>query len=228
MTRALVPIAILKRQSVSAGLIKLLGTMDVTVLGYHILPEQADPDQARRQYEARAVDALEDITEEFRQAEGEADYRLVFTHDRKQTIQRVADEINSQAFVIPETAGPIKRLLVPLSGEITIERVLSFVAELIGNRDLDVTLFLVREDGPDEAQERLDTATDMLSEHGIDVRKKLESNTTPFAGLIDAVAGHDAIVMGEQAPSFRSLLFGDETDRVATESVGPVIVVRRN
>jgi nucleotide-binding universal stress UspA family protein len=228
MTRVLVPIAILKRQSVSTGLINLLGTMDVTVLGYHVLPEQTDPDQARRRYEARAIDALEDIAEEFRQAGGEADFRLVFTHSRKQTLQRVADETDSQAFVIPETTGPIKRLLVPLSGDIAIDRVLLFVVELIGNRDIDVTLFLVSDEESDKAQERLDTAADVLTEHEIDVRMTLESDTTPFAGLIDAVAGHDAIVMGEQAPSFRSLLIGDETERIATESIGPVLVVRRN
>ena len=32
--------------------------------------------------------------------------------------------------------------------------------------------------------------------------------------------------MGEQAPSFRSFFFGDEGDRIAAASVGPVLVVR--
>jgi nucleotide-binding universal stress UspA family protein len=43
---------------------------------------------------------------------------------------------------------------------------------------------------------------------------------------MDAVPGHDAIVMGEAAPSLRSLVFGDEAERVAEASVGPVLVVR--
>jgi Universal stress protein family. len=47
-----------------------------------------------------------------------------------------------------------------------------------------------------------------------------------FDALIDAVPGHDAIVMGERAPSFRSFVLGDESDRVATASVGSVLVVR--
>jgi len=34
------------------------------------------------------------------------------------------------------------------------------------------------------------------------------------------------IVMGERAPSVRSLVFGEESERVASESVGPVLVVR--
>jgi len=32
--------------------------------------------------------------------------------------------------------------------------------------------------------------------------------------------------MGQQAPSLSSLLFGDEQERVAAASVGPVVVVR--
>lgn len=85
MTRVLVPVAVLKRESVSPGLKTLLGTVDVTVLGYHVLPDQIPPDQARLQYEDRAKDALEDLSEEFRTAGGEAEHRLAFTHDREQT-----------------------------------------------------------------------------------------------------------------------------------------------
>jgi len=51
MTRVLVPVAILEGESPSAGLIALLGSTDVTVLGYHVLPEQTPPDQARAQFE---------------------------------------------------------------------------------------------------------------------------------------------------------------------------------
>jgi len=32
--------------------------------------------------------------------------------------------------------------------------------------------------------------------------------------------------MGEKAPSIRSLVFGDDSDRIASASVGPVVVVR--
>jgi hypothetical protein len=32
--------------------------------------------------------------------------------------------------------------------------------------------------------------------------------------------------MGESAPSLRSLVFGDTSERVASASVGPVLVVR--
>ncbi len=40
MTRVLVPLAVLKGETVSPGLMNLLSTVDVTVLGYHVPPEQ--------------------------------------------------------------------------------------------------------------------------------------------------------------------------------------------
>jgi nucleotide-binding universal stress UspA family protein len=229
MTRVLVPLAVLEGASVAPGLIDLLGTTDVTVLGYHVLPEQTAPDQARFQYEDRANEALEDVTEEFAAAGGAADHRLVFTHDREQSIDRVADEVGADAVGIVGATGPVDRLLVPVTGDVAVDRVVAFVAELIGDRDIGVTLFLATdgEDADAAGSAALDDAAASLRESGIDVETE-RATGAPFESLVAAAAGHDAIVMGEQAPSLRSLLFGEETDRIATETVGPVLVVQRD
>lgn len=261
MTRVLVPVRILEGEGVSPGLMNLLGTVDVTVLGYHVLPEQTPPDQARAQYEERATDALEDLSEEFRSAGGEADHRLVFTHDREQTIRRVADEVNARAFAITGITGDVDSILVSLSGDVAVDRVLGFVEEVVGDREIGVTLFLAEreaeevveevaeemaeevaeleiEEGVEEVEElaeedtekaariSLDAATERLREAGIDAETRVEKGRKPFAALMDAVPGHDAVVLGEKAPSLRSLVFGDEADHVAEASVGPVLVVR--
>lgn len=225
MTRVLVPVAVLKGETVSPGLMNLLGTVDVTVLGYHVLPEQTPPDQARLQYEDRATDALEDLSEEFRGAGGAADHRLVFTHDREQTIDRIADEIDARALAISGMTGDVDRILVPLSGDFAVDRILSFVKDLVGDRDIGVTLFLATKNEQADT-ERLDTAAGALRSSGITVRTTAVAGTAPFEALIDEVPGHDVIVMGERAPSFRSLVFGEESERVASASVGPVLVVR--
>lgn len=227
MTRVLVPVEILEGQSVPLGLMNLLSTMDVTVLGYHVLPEQTATDQARLQYEDRATDALEDVAEEFRQAGGDADYRLVFTHDREQTVQRVAEETMSRAYAIGGATGAVDRLLVPLTGDVATEYILSFVAELVGDRDIGVTLFLSTDEESRDARERLDRSAEPLAARGVDVRTELASDGRPFESLIEAVANHDVVVLGERAPSVRSFLFGEESERIAGASVGPVVVVRR-
>ncbi len=225
MTRVLVPLAILEGESVSTGLPTLLATMDVTVLGYHVLPEQTPPDQARLQYEDRATEALVDLEAAFEAAGGSADHHLVFTHDREQTIDRIADETAADAYAITGTTGPVDRLLVALTGDVAVDRICSFVAELVGDREIDVTLFLATDD-ESSGRESLASAATTLSEHGIEVETELAVDEPPFEALVDTAAGHDAIVMGERAPSLRSFLFGEEAERVAAESVGPVLVVR--
>jgi nucleotide-binding universal stress UspA family protein len=227
MTRVLVPVAVLDGETVSAGLMNLLGTVDVTVLGYHVLPEQTPPDQARLQFEERATSALEDLSEEFRTAGGAADHRLVFTRDRTQTVERVADEIDASALAISGVTGGVDRILVPLSGDIDVDSVLTFVTELVGDRDIGVTLFAAGE-AADAATDRLDTAAETLRSRGLSVETRAATGTDPFTALADEIPGHDAIAMGEQAPSFRSLVFGEESKRVASASVGPVLVVRND
>ncbi|MFC7078382.1 universal stress protein [Haloarcula halophila] len=224
MTRVLVPVEVLAGKTVSPGLMQLLGTVDVTVLGYHVLPEQTPPDQARLQYEERATAALEDLGQEFRTAGGAADHRLVFTHDREQTVDRIADEVGARALAISGVTGDIDSLLVSLSGDVAVDRILDFVIEVIGDREIGVTLLLAGQ--PEAGSDgRLDTAASQLREAGIDVETSV-STGSPFESLMDSVPNHDAIVMGESAPSLRSLVFGDESERVAAASVGPVLVVR--
>ncbi|MDS0220837.1 universal stress protein [Haloarcula sp. S1AR25-5A] len=223
MTRVLVPVEVLDGKTVSPGLMTLLGTVDVTVLGYHVLPEQTPADQARLQYEERATAALEDLSDEFQSAGGAADHRLVFTHDREQTIKRIADEIRADAFAISGMTGTVDNLLVSLSGALNDDRILPFVTELVGDRDIAVTLFLASDD---TGADRLKAAAEELRAAGLTARTEHAMDGSPFDALMDAVPGHDAIVMAEQAPSFRSLFFGDEADRVASASVGPVLVVR--
>ncbi len=226
MTRVLVPVAVLESQTVPSGLIDLLGTMDVTVLGYHAIPEQTVPEQARHQYEDRMVGALEDLVDEFSAAGGDADYRLVFTHDRQKAIRRISQETAARALALVGATGPVERVLVPLTGDVAVDRVLAFVEELVGDREISVTVMVANDDS-DEARTRLEAAVETLTDAGIVARSELVTDGSAFDVLVDVAAAHDVVVMGERAPSLRSFLFGDEAERAAAETVGPVLVVRR-
>jgi nucleotide-binding universal stress UspA family protein len=224
MTRVLVPVAVLEGETVSPGLLTLLEPVDVTVLGYQILPEQTPPDQARLQYEDRATSALEDLVAEFRAGGGDADHRLVFTHDQEQSVERISEEIGVDAFAISGMAGDAEQLLVSLSGDVDVARIVDFVEELVDDRAIGVTLFTAAEN--DDGGERVEAAAKTLRDAGISVETDVARSEQPFESLIERAPDHDVIVMGETAPSYRSVVFGDETDRVAAASVGPVIVVR--
>lgn len=224
MRNVLVPVAILRNEAVSSGLMDLLRTVDVTVLGYHIVPDQTAAGQARQQFEDRAVSALTDITEEFSQAGGKADYRLVFTHDKNKSIQRIAADVNAAAIATTTPTGNVERLLVGLSGDIDRDRILEFVIGLINGREITVTLFGAGEES-DDIRKRLNQSAQQLRDTGIVTETRLGSGG-PVSAILDAAPGHDAVILGEKAPSIKSWVFGEESERVASASVGPVLVVR--
>lgn len=230
--KVLVPVEILKGETVPESVIELLATCPVVILGYHVLPEQTPPGQARIQFEDQAQSKLKDLAMAFREAGGDSETRLVFTHDEEQTLDRVANETGCEAILIPNSAPDIKQLLVPLRGEVNVARVAAFVAALIGDRDIAVTFFHVTdsEEGTSTGQSMVDDAAAQLRDHGVQADAIATGVTvagTPVQAIATAAADHDAVVMGESEPSLRSFLFGEVSEQVAARSFGPVIVVRR-
>ena len=230
--KVLVPVEILEGETVPESAIELLATCPVVVLGYHVLPEQTAPGQARMQFETQAQSKLDDLATAFREAGGDAETRLVFTHDEEQTLNRVADEAGCEAILIPNPAPDVERVLVPLRGEVNVARVAAFVAALIGGRDIAVTFFHVTdsEERTTAGQSMVDEAAELLRDHGIPaeaIATEVTVSGKPVQAISTAAADHDAVVMGESEPSLRSFLFGEASEQVAAQSLGPVIVVRR-
>lgn len=223
MTHVLVPVAILEDESVSMGLSEFLAPVTVTVLGIHELPEQTPPDQARNQFEDRAMAVLEDICAEFEAAGGTAYSRLVFTHDRRKSIDRVAAEIEADAYVLPGVGGKIEKLLVSISGQMTVEPIVDFVTTIVAGRDIDVTLLW------NESASDTDLTFSAVRTRFADSEVACDAKTVSghfMQTVRDEIHTHDAVIMGEKASSLASLIFGDETERMAAESLGPVLVVR--
>jgi nucleotide-binding universal stress UspA family protein len=204
----------------------------VTILGYHVLPEQTAPGQARMQYEEQAQDKLDDVREMFADAGSQTDTRLVFTHDEEQTMNRIADEVGAEAILIPNPAHDVERVLVPLRGEVDVHRVAAFVASMIGDRDVDVTLYHVTPDEQvvEQGKTLLEAAADRLHEAGIPaaaITQDREISETPVKAMAAKATAHDAVVIGESEPSLQTFLFGDPSKQIARQSLGPVVVVRR-
>lgn len=227
----LVPVEVLEGEAVPGSVIDLLSTLPVVVLGYHELPEQTPPGQARLQFEDKAQSKLDDLAAAFHEAGGDAETRLVFTHNEEQTLDRVADETGCDAILIPNPAPAVRRLLVPVGGDVDLARIADFVATMVGDRAIEVTLFNVAADDEAESVGRalLEDATAHLEERG--VPHDAISSTATVAdshgeAIATAAADHDAVVMGETEPSLHSLIFGELSEQVAAQSLGPVIEVR--
>jgi nucleotide-binding universal stress UspA family protein len=230
--RVLVPVEVLEGETIPGSVADLLGTLPVVILGYHVLPEQTAPGQARMQFEEQAQGKLDDLAAAFREAGGDAETRLVFTHDEEQTLDRVAEETGCGAILVPNSAPGIKRLLVPLRGEVDVARVTAFTAALIDDRDIAVTLSHVAasEAGVEAGESMVADAAARLRDAGIPagaIATEVAASGTPVQTIADAAADHDAVVMGESEPSLRSFLFGETSEQVAARSLGPVVVVRR-
>lgn len=223
MSKVLLPLRVLEDESLSAGLVNLLAPTDVLVLGYYRVPDQTPPGAAREQFGDRAQKQLNDVVDALRDAGATAETRMVFTGEVEQTIARTAAEEDVDAVVHPGSAMQVENVLVPLVGQPDLAQVAAFVASLVAERDIDVTTFALDEDlTPEEV-------TAALADAGMDA-DHLTAADGPGGGAVDAIAAvaaeYDAIVMGEPQPSLTEWVFGELEDRVATESIGPVFVVR--
>jgi nucleotide-binding universal stress UspA family protein len=228
MLRALVPVEVLEGETVPQGVVDLLGGADVVVLGYHVIPEQTSPSQARMSFEERATAKLDEIANAFADAGGAVDTRLVFTHDEAQTFDRVADEDGFDIVVHLNPAMTDDDLLVALHGAVAAERIGSVVGTLVGDSETNVHLLEVA--GPDaDTLNLLDRAESALLDTGIDPGRlttdRVETET-PIKTISEAAQDVDAVVMGERAPNWQELVFGDFEERVAEASLGAVLVVR--
>ena len=228
----LVPLEVLEGETVPESVIDLLSTLPVVVLGYHVLPEQTPPGQARMQFEDRAQSTLDDLAAAFREAGGASETRLVFTHDEEQTLNRVADETGCEAILVPNPTTQVERLLVPVRGGVHVARVAAFVAAMIGDRRMEVTLYHVAdsEEAEPAGRSMVEDAATQLRDRGLSpaaIETEVVVSGTPVEAIATAATDHDVVVMGESEPSLRSFLFGETSEQVAAQSLGPVIVVRR-
>ena len=226
----LVPIEILEGQTIPETLVEFLAPAEVVVLGYHVLPEQTPTEQASLQFEERAQAAVDDIATAFVDAGRDPDTRVVFTHDREQTIDRVASEVGATAILLPNPTGEVETVLVPIRGAIDDDRLADLVATLVVEDRERVTLWGLASDGSDfDPEAAVERAADRIRERGIpddQLDREVTTTSTPIIDIVDRSAEADIIVMGEGRESLLATLLGEDTERVAEGAVAPVLVVR--
>lgn len=227
--RVLLPVKILEGETIDEDLAKLLSSLDVLVLGYHVVPEQTAPSQMRQQFETQAQQALDAIVQEFEDAGGTADSRLAFTHDADQTIERIGEEVGATAVAYPNPVPPIESIFVPVREEETIDRLVEFIGELRAGRPISLRLSSAQKEEVEMAGQRLERTREKLIERGIEEESIDEiqvDSSTPAVSIIDGAIAADVTVMAEPERDWRTFLFGELEERVAAESLGPVLVVK--
>jgi nucleotide-binding universal stress UspA family protein len=226
----LVPVRVLEGATVPEALVSFLAPANVVVLGYHVLPEQTPTEQASMQFEERARAAVDDIAAMFVDAGGDPETRVVFTHNREQTIERVAAELGVTAVLLPNPVGEVTEVLVPMRGAIDDDRLADLVATLVDGTHDRVTLWGLTVEGSGfDADAAVADADDRLRGRGVagtQIRTETATTTAPIRDIVDRSADADVVVMGEGDGSILDILFGDDAERVAEGAVAPVLVVR--
>ena len=166
----LVPVDASDPDEPALELVELLHPLRIVVLGYYPVPDQAAPQQLSEEYEDEATAALEERAWTFADAGAEVESVLVFTRDRVQTVDRVANEYGCDAVLTTGAVESLNHILVSLKNEQNMFHVLEVVRLVMAAGDPEVTLFHAEsiERGSARSELYLRGATDWLAERGLD------------------------------------------------------------
>lgn len=228
----LFPIRILEGESIPEGVPELLSNAHVVLLGYHVVPDQTAPGQARIQFEEKGSKRLDELEGILLEEGASVETRLVFTHEAQTTIDRMIYEHDCLAVLVPNGTKPPEDVLVAVRGTVGIDRIVRLVSGLFGHDGVGVTLFHVagETETDEDAETMLEGVSSRLAERGIDpdaIELQTERDEPAMDAITDAAAGFDAVVMGESDPSIATFVFGMRAQQVADRFLGPVLIVQR-
>ncbi len=227
----LVPIDISASNLPAQPLTDLCRSVDVVLLGYYPVPDQVAPAQLRQDHGSDVTETLGEIADEFRTRDIDVTEELVFTHDRQDTIDRVADKYGCDAVLTLGEVRQIERVLVPLRGDTNLEQIVSLLVDIMRMSDVSITFFhsVVEDSDPSHGESLVRGAVDRLDEAGIDrerINWQLSDKPSPNDEIIELAREYDLLVLGETNPSLRERILGTVPSRVVDEVDKPSFIVR--
>jgi nucleotide-binding universal stress UspA family protein len=227
----LVPVDVSANEPAVQPLIDLCRSVDVVLLGYYPVPDQVAPAQLRQDHEPEATATLTEIADEFRAGGIDVTDVLVFTHDRADTIDRVANEYGCDAVLTLSETERIERVLVPVRGDTNLERIVSLLADIMQMSDVSVTFFhsVVEDSDPSHGEFLVRGAVDRLEEAGIDRERiswQLSDEESPHDKIVELAREYDLLILGETKPSLSERILGTVQTRIVDEVNKPAFIVR--
>lgn len=227
----LVPVDVSAPEPPDRSILDLLQPVDLVVLGYYPVPKQTAPAHLKEDHETEAVARLDDIVADFESTEHEVEEVLVFTKDRQDTIDRIAEQYDCDAVLVPGEPRTVERILVPIRGDVNLDRIVSLVADLLRTSDAIVTLFHSVPEGDDSSHGEyiLRGAADRLREDGIDEERvswELSTGGVVESEILSLADDHDLIILGETEPSLRERIIGTTLTPILDGLSQPAIIVR--
>lgn len=225
----LVPVDVSTTEAPDNGLLTISEAVDLVLLGYYPVPDQATPAQIQADHETEAKQRLERIATAI---DREVTELVVFTHDRDETIDRVAVEYDCDAVLVPGSHTDTNRVFVPLRGVDNLDRIFSVVAALLQREESSATLFHATSRGEEQAgQSLLDDASGHLTSAGIDSKRvdtRLVTTEDPERKIVETARDFDLLVVGETEPSLTDRILGRIPARIVDEVDRPAFIVRNS
>jgi nucleotide-binding universal stress UspA family protein len=206
----LVPVDVSNDERPAKDLLTISDAVNLVLLGYYPVPDQAPPAQLKADHED---DAQRRLAELVATIDRDVTQRVVFTHDRDETVDRAAEEYDCDAILLPGSHTATERVFVPLRGDDNLDRILSLVADLLRRDEATATLF-----------------HDRLVEAGIDrarINTRLATTDDPGTAIVELAHEFDLLVVGETEPSLTDRILGRVSTRIADEVDRPAFVVRK-
>jgi nucleotide-binding universal stress UspA family protein len=227
----LVPVDVSGGDTPDQPLIDLCRSVDVVLLGYYPVPDQAAPAQLRQDHESDATATLEETADAFGASGVDVVDVLVFTHDREDTIDRVANEYGCDAVLTLGEADRLERVFVPVRGDTNLERIVSLLAGVMRMSDASITFFhSVAEDrDPSHGEFLVRGAADTLADAGIERERidwQISETESPNDEIVELAQEYDLLVLGETKPSLRDRILGTVPSRLVDEVEKPSFIVR--
>jgi hypothetical protein len=227
----LVPVDVSNSDPPESGILDHLRPVDVVILGYYMVPKQTAPAHLKADHEAEATARLDEIVAQVDATGHDVEGVLVFTKDRRDSIDRVAAQHDCDAVLVPGARSEIERILVPLRGDVNLDRIVSLVADLERTSDASITLFhsVTGDADPSQGEFILRGAVDRLAEEGISrdrLRWELSESGDPQGEIVALAAEHDLVILGETDPSLRDRIIGTALTPILDSIDIPAIVVR--
>lgn len=226
----LVPFELPDADPLPPVLVDILAPMEVVALGYYGLPEQTPPSAGRDQFEADAAAEMDALVQSLADGGVPVTTRLVFAKGRHKAIDRVAIEEGCDVLLMPGRAETVERVAVPLRGEENVDRIISFVGELLSATDASVTLFHTSEASDRlPGGELLTDATDRLVETGVAperISQQLSEDEDVGHSIVELGNDYDLLVLGETEPSLRNRILGTVPAQVTADTEDPAFIVR--
>jgi nucleotide-binding universal stress UspA family protein len=228
----LIPLNAAEGENLPVALVETLSPLHIVVLGYYPVPSQAAPEQVQSDHEDEATAAIEDAVFQFADRGAEVESVVVFTHDKDETIDHIAAEYHIDAVLTPsDYTEELARVLVPIRGDENLDRIISFIIDLLRQSDVTATLYNVAESGGEASRGELllRGARDQLAENGVDpdrIEWQVDRGESPGDAIVTTAQEYDALIVGESDPSLRERILGRITGHVVDRVDQSVLVVR--